>query len=353
MMAALRLNVEMIPTSNWSINVRAVVAQDVWDTLRYHFKATADMPAFMRTISHPRPRFEDQPTCRICEASPRTLELHEVWTFNDTDHVQRLSDLVPVCEKCHNTIHFGRASQLGLAEKSFLHLCEVNKITPVKGKKHIADAYKTWGKRCSETYTVDFGFLTNILPSGWIHLEWLTKPKFWSGDRLQAIAWARDRLIAEDTVILDTETTGLISGPNKRARAEVIELAIISMKGKLLYQSRFRPKYKVPKETTKIHGITDQDLKDCPTFAEEYPRFMAVLAGKTVLSYNDRFDSGVMAKTSAMNKLPPPDCQWECVMRMYRAFLKAPRFVKLPGGKHTAVDDCKATLKLVRAMARG
>jgi hypothetical protein len=42
MMAALRLNVEMIPTSTWNINVRAEVAPDVWDTLRYHFKATAD-----------------------------------------------------------------------------------------------------------------------------------------------------------------------------------------------------------------------------------------------------------------------------------------------------------------------
>ena len=188
----------------------------------------------MRTISHPRPRFDARIACRVCDASPTTLELHEVWTFNDIDHIQRLTDLIPVCEKCHNTIHFGRASQLGSAEKSFLHLCEVNKITQAKGKKHIADAYKTWEKRCSQAYTVDFGFLTNILPSGWIHLEWLIKPKFWSGDRLRAIAWARDRLIAEDTVILDTETTGLISGLNKRARAEVIELAIISMKGKLL-----------------------------------------------------------------------------------------------------------------------
>jgi hypothetical protein len=75
--------------------------------------------------------------------------------------------------------------------------------------------------------------------------------------------------------------------------------------------------------------------------------------GKTAMNNNARFDSGIMAKTSSMNKLPPPDCQWECVMRMYRAFLKAPRFEKLPGGKHTAVDDCKATLKLIRAIAKG
>lgn len=352
-MKKLQLNVSMVPVSTWNINVRAVVAQDIWETLRYCFEASADKPAYMRPIFHPLPQWDKKLCCRICGVIPGTLELHEVWTFDDISRVQRLSDLIPVCERCHNAIHYGRANQLGLAKVAFEHLCKVNQITNATGKKHVAEAYKIWEKRSSVTYTVDFGILYDILPDGWIHLNWINKPKFWSGDRLQAVAWSQDRLKAKDTVIVDTETTGLISGPNKRARAEVIELAVLSMAGKVLYHSRFRPKYKVPRDTIKIHGITDQDLADCLTFAEEAPKFMAILRGKTVLSYNDRFDSGIIKNTSAMYKIAPPDCSWECVMRMYRAFLKAPRFVKLPDGKHSAVDDCKATLKLIRLMAKG
>lgn len=250
-------------------------------------------------------------------------------------------------------IHYGRASQLGFAEKSFVHLQAVNKLTKIQTEEHITDAFLIWEKRCSQKYEVDMSYLTSFLPPSYIHSSWLSVPKFWSGNRLDAIEWAKFHLTDKRAVILDTETTGLISGPNKYLRAEIIELAVIDMSGRVLYLSRFKPKYKVPKRSTEIHGILDSDLVDCVSFSDEYSKVFALLSGRTVITYNTKFDSGVMMQTCAMFKLELPDCRWECAMLMYRAFIESARLVKLPGAMHGALADCKATLKLMKKMANG
>lgn len=347
------LGVSMIPLGNWGKNVRAVVARDVWDAMRFYLEATKDKPAFMRNLDLPHPNQNTTISCRCCGAQRDSLELHEVWGFDDNEQIQKLLGFIPICDQCHNVFHFGRASQLGLAECTFEHLRIINRLSKAKATKHVEEAYAIWQERSTKSYTVDMAYLRNFLPDTNIHLAWLDTPKHWSGNRLDAIGWARDHFALKDAVIIDTETTGLISGPNKNPNAEVIELAIISLTGRVLYQSRFRPKYKVPKSTTDIHGLIAADLVDCPRFSEEHPKILAVLAGRTVISYNDRFDSGVIAQTCAMFKLGAPDCRWECAMRMYRAFVESARFVKLPGATHGALADCKATLKLMKSMAKG
>lgn len=347
------LAVCMIPIGNWAKNVRAVVARDVWDAMRYYLLATKEMPAYMRQLDLPRPDWRSVIQCRCCGTRRDNLELHEVWDFDDAAKVQRLVEFISICDLCHNVIHFGRASQLGLADDAFEHLQAVNGLTKAKAKKHVERAYAMWEKRSVESYAVDMSHLKNLLPEGYIHFDWLDKPKHWSGNRLDAIGWAKSHLAQKDALILDTETTGLISGPNKSPNAEVIELAIVNMSGKVLYESRFKSKYKVPKSTTAIHGIVDADLEGCPRFRDEHTKILAILSGRTVISYNDRFDSGVIAQTCSMFNLVPPDCRWECAMRMYRAFIESARFVKLPGAKHGALADCKATLKLMKAIAKG
>lgn len=347
------LAISMIPAGNWGKNVRSVVARDVWDAMRFYLRSTNAQPSFMRSLALPRPDPFQPIVCLACGVQKNNLELHEHWSYDDTARIQRLVALIPICDKCHNVIHMGRASQLGLAEKSLAHLMEVNKLSDAQGRQHIEEAQKIWQERSLHAYSVTLEFLYSVLPESYIHLDWLNKAKFWSGNRLDAIGWARDRLVADDAVIVDTETTGLISGPNKNERAEVIELAILSMKGRLLFSSRFRPKYKIPPRTTRIHGLTNELLQDCPTFADQHSKIMGLLANRIAISYNDRYDSGVISKTCAMFKLSAPDCQWECAMRMYRAFIEESRFVKLIGAKHSAAADCRATLLLMRDMAEG
>lgn len=347
------LAVSMVPLGNWTKNVRSVVARDVWEAMRYYFRATSRMPAYMRRLSLPTPDRHTPIECDCCGVQRDNLELHEVWSFDDDGLVQKLEAFAPICDRCHNVVHFGRASQLGLGDQTFEHLKAVNGLTKGKATKHIERAYAIWKKRSSKSYAVDMQLLEDFLPENLIHRNWMEKPKFWSGNRLDAISWAQHRLTEGDAVIVDTETTGLIAGSNRNPRAEVIDLAIMGMNGKVLYQSRFRPKYKIPKSTTAIHGITLEDLVGCPMFADEYQKIFATLAGRIAISYNDRFDSGVIAQTCAMFDLEPPDCRWECAMRMYRAYIESARFVKLPGATHGALADCKATFKLIRTIAKG
>lgn len=349
----LPLAVSLIPIKGWNKNVRAIVAQDTWESMRYYFGAAKYRVPFFRSLDLPRPDDESPLLCAACGAEQEVLELHEHWEYDDKRLIQKLVDLMPLCANCHNVVHFGRACQLGLEEQAVEHLCRVNGWTLDEANAHVDDAYAVWGKRSIHTYSLNFDWLKSFLSEGQVHLDWLRRPKFWSGNRLDAIEWAKDRLASNEVVIVDTETTGLLTGKQKNDRVEVIELAIISMKGDVLYQSRFRPKYKIPKRTTAIHGISEEDVRHAPTFADEFSKISAVLAGKIAISYNDRFDSGVIAKTCVMYKLDPPDCRWECAMRMYRAFLKVPKFVRLPDATHGAAEDCQATLRLVCRMADG
>lgn len=62
----------------------------------------------------------------------------------------------------------------------------------------------------------------------------------WQADRRSAVSWARWALVTRNVVILDTETTGL------GADAEVVELAVLSPRGEVLFDSLVRPRKPIP-----------------------------------------------------------------------------------------------------------
>jgi len=87
----------------------------------------------------------------------------------------------------------------------------------------------------------------------------------------------------------DLETTG-INITNDR----IIEIAVIKMMpgGEVLRKSNvLNPTIPIPAETSAIHGLSDQDVKDKPTFKEvarDYARFFegADLAGFNILKFD-------------------------------------------------------------------
>lgn len=97
--------------------------------------------------------------------------------------------------------------------------------------------------------------------------------------------------LAGETVILDTETTGLYD-------AEIVELSIIDTAGNVLLDTLVRPTRPIPAEATEIHGITDEMVANAPTWAEVYPQYQALVAGKTIAAYNAEFDAGMVDKLS-------------------------------------------------------
>ena len=90
-------------------------------------------------------------------------------------------------------------------------------------------------------------------------------------------------------VVFDIESTGTSPRHDR-----IIELAAIKVMpdGTEVEQSwLLNPTVPIPPETTAIHGITDEIVKDCPTFKDKAKEVFDFFAGCDLSGYNaDRFD---------------------------------------------------------------
>lgn len=98
-----------------------------------------------------------------------------------------------------------------------------------------------------------------------------------------------DRPIAEMPIaIFDTETTGLYPGGDR-----IIEIAIVRAEpgrdARVVLDTLVNPKR--PVAATEIHGITDRDVADAPTFGDVAPLIVDALRGSIFASYNVYFDA--------------------------------------------------------------
>ncbi len=95
--------------------------------------------------------------------------------------------------------------------------------------------------------------------------------------------------------ILDLEATGL-SITNDR----IVEIAIIKVLPsgeKEEFVRRVNPQIPIPEEVTAIHGITNEDIQDAPTFKEIVPELEAFLGDADFAGYNsNKFDLPLLAE---------------------------------------------------------
>lgn len=93
-------------------------------------------------------------------------------------------------------------------------------------------------------------------------------------------------------ILLDTETTGF----NPKEGDKIIEIGAVELiKRKLThhnYHQYIQPERSVPQEAIKVHGITDEHLKDKPIFADIVEDFMEYVAGSELIIHNAPFDVG-------------------------------------------------------------
>ena len=168
-----------------------------------------------------------------------------------------------------------------------------------------------------------------------------------------AAEWAKKMLATEGALILDSETTGL--------DGEIVELAIIDMLGKELFNHRFRPVTEIESGATAVHGMTNEMLEDERDFCVYYDQLSLILEeAAVVVIYNASFDVARLRQTCRLHKQPDLKFKSDCAMEQYAAFVgdwhdyyESFTWQRLPGGDHTAVGDCRATLAVLQKMARG
>ena len=106
-------------------------------------------------------------------------------------------------------------------------------------------------------------------------------------------------------IFLDTETTGL-SPENGDRIVEIgcVELVNRKLTGKNLH-FYLNPERDSHEDALKVHGISNEFLKDKPKFGEIADELLEYLQGADVLIHNAPFDVGFINKELELQKRPP------------------------------------------------
>ena len=103
-------------------------------------------------------------------------------------------------------------------------------------------------------------------------------------------------------------------------------------------------------------------LQNAPTFEKLYPQFYDITSKKTVLVYNANFDFRLISQTMVQDGGGSArlDIKGICMMLVYSVFVGEWskfhdnwKLQPLPGGDHTALGDCRATLELIKDGCNG
>ena len=218
---------------------------------------------------------------------------------------------------------------------------------------------------------------------GWCEQEFMTMLR---QDHDAAAGWARKVLDDPAAVVLDTETTGLHDS------ARIVEIAVLGVDGSVLLDSLVNPGVPIPAEATRIHGITDDMVKDAPGFSDLLVPLTAALHNRKIVIYNREFDKRRLAvelhhhysarfvnlekPRHGRRRIHPAARAWlaahaweDCAMGAYAEWFGDwtwdyeardgdplyrqgdYRWQPLPGAGHRAADDCRAVIDVLKEMA--
>jgi len=142
------LTVELIPTTCFFSNVRTNVKPKDWDKIRFISYAAAGNK------------------CEICKSTGKkqgfkhNIECHEIWEYDDVNHIQKLIGLISLCPRCHLVKHIGRAIAIGKERECIRQLALINGWGKDLIENHISEAYVTHRERSEHEWTLDISILS-------------------------------------------------------------------------------------------------------------------------------------------------------------------------------------------------
>ena len=140
-MTELILTAELVPSTSWYNNLRKHLAPSDWDWIRQQVYA----------------HYEHR--CAICGAAG-ALDCHEIWHYDDTEHVQTIAGFLALCKWCHHIKHLGFAAVLQSRgeldyERLIRHFMTVNQCSRATFLKHRDEAFDQWEARSRYPWRVD------------------------------------------------------------------------------------------------------------------------------------------------------------------------------------------------------
>jgi hypothetical protein len=140
----LKLEIELVPSTVWFSSLHNLLPREVWDRIRNEIITNNGRK------------------CQICGETGGTMNLHEVWQYDDKNHMQKLEGFILLCNMCHHVKHIGFAGILAKQgkldyDKVIEHFCEVNNCTEKEFEKHKTEAFEIWRNRSKHEWNQDFG----------------------------------------------------------------------------------------------------------------------------------------------------------------------------------------------------
>lgn len=175
-----------------------------------------------------------------------------------------------------------------------------------------------------------------------------------------------DVIKSNNFIVLDTETTGLYES------AEIVSVAVIDSSGKTLLDTLVKPVRPIPADATRIHGITNEMVKDVQPFPCE--QLFRLLYGRDVIVYNADYDRSMLYRSAKAAQTTFTEwaeiSRWFCAMQHFaeiygdwndwhqsyrwQKLSTACSYYKIPVvGAHGALADCLMTLEVCKKMAEG
>ncbi len=158
-------------------------------------------------------------------------------------------------------------------------------------------------------------------------------------------------------VFLDLETTGV-----DPAKDRIVEVSLVKVQpdgSEEVKTRRINPGMPIPPESTQVHGITDDDVKDAPAFAQIAKSLAAYIEGCDLAGYNsNKFDIPVLAEEFLragvdvdLKKRKFVDVQTIFHKMEQRTLVAAYRFYcdRELEGAHSAEADTLATYEVLKA----
>jgi hypothetical protein len=148
-MSELKLTIELVPNPLWGRDLAKIMPRKEWDKLRKQ--------VYAQYYHH----------CGICGADGRMI-CHEIWHYDDVNHIQRLTGFIALCDMCNNCKHIGRSGVLARQGKLEMkavvdHFCNINGISWEEYKVANTAAFNQWRERNKHEWTQDFGEYSSLV----------------------------------------------------------------------------------------------------------------------------------------------------------------------------------------------
>lgn len=144
------LTLELVPSTSWGDNLRSRLSRSEWDVVR---RTTYRKANFV---------------CEICGGvgPHHPVEAHEIWSYDDVNHVQTLVGMIALCPTCHMAKHIGRTLTVRseqTQDRVLYHIMRVNNWTEDLLLKELHSAFAQHAERSRHQWTLDISWIEHVI----------------------------------------------------------------------------------------------------------------------------------------------------------------------------------------------